>query len=597
MYISRLDISDLYLEMITEGLEEKIPHLVGLVNPNVENKPAYIKWVADNFDPSPNSMYISWILKMLRQGILRGEEDASKVKESLETFTALKNKPQFPSMYKDINRFKSWGDLAEVLGKFSDVKSKKEQVRIAREEGIELVEEIAPYKLYIVTKEEAAAKHFRDTHWCVKDPRHFNNYGPPYYYFTKDDQSFTLLHLNSDQCMDVNDRDTQLNNIQQEMMESEKMTRYVIAHDNTDSAISNYKERIGEGYEGLIDEMIQKQLDEIIARFPLTIFSLDTDNISQGYYSAWGSIPYDFSGLEDNFEDRSFQQLVKSVLHDVDIYVEYLDSENLHDDGVNFTIDYDPQSDYHSHGPVDKLHSFLRELENMEDDWTRTTEKFKEKLDDEFLKAGYISSGWATFKTKVLDNVNWNRQFPHAESNGFYKNIKFDFFPVDDSPDFYKAISNTGPINLNNINVYEDTKLYPILKLISKFFIHTGIISKDSRVNYLTIMLGRSGKLNIQYCSRYAKNMTFDDYMKDIKIFKSFNNNYDNYGDQIRKFYGDYIYPALQHLNKTGELNITGNEKIPVLQVRGRKEPKEQRHLQFREGTVRTFDELYARLF
>jgi hypothetical protein len=347
------DVLNQSCKLIEEGIDEKIPKILNLLPDkvqfdgfpiyltDVESKGSFIKRIASDFDPTPNAAYITWILKLVKIGNIRGMEDRSKVHDSLKKFTELKNKPQFPAQYKDINRFKSFGDLAEVLDQFGDVKSKKETVRIAKEEGIELVDTDAEYKLYIVTKSEAGAKHFRNTQWCVKDPRYFDQYSPPYYYFTKNDEPYTLLHLNSDQCMDVQDRDKSLNSSEINMMETEEMTKYVVEHDNSSDSMTNYSERVGEGYNGIIDELVEKQLTELIAQYDFKHYSLNTDNISEGYYSARGFITYNFTGLEEYFDDKNFIKIVKDSLYRIDKYPDFmLASELTPEESLDIYYDY-----------------------------------------------------------------------------------------------------------------------------------------------------------------------------------------------------------------------------------------------------------------
>ena len=140
MSISNSEIGRLYLDLLEEGLEEKIPKLLNLVRPDVEDKENYIRWAAETFDPSKNSAYITWILRMLKKGGLAGEEDGDKVKERLTQLVELKRKPQFPKDERDINAYKTYGDLAETLDEFQGVKTKGETKKEAQEEGIRFVE-------------------------------------------------------------------------------------------------------------------------------------------------------------------------------------------------------------------------------------------------------------------------------------------------------------------------------------------------------------------------------------------------------------------------------------------------------------------------
>ena len=91
MYISRHNISNLYesmykddLNILEEGIDEKIPKLLGLLPDKVrmddkvhdlkddQSKGSFIRYIATQFDPSRNAAYITWILRMVKTGQLRG---------------------------------------------------------------------------------------------------------------------------------------------------------------------------------------------------------------------------------------------------------------------------------------------------------------------------------------------------------------------------------------------------------------------------------------------------------------------------------------------------------------------------------------------
>lgn len=593
----------MYLDVLEEGIDEKIPKLLGLLPNKVrmdekihdlsdtQSKGSFIRYVATQFDPSPNAAYITWILKMVKLGQLRGVEDRQKYRDVLETFTKLKLKPQFPGQYKDINRFKSFGDLAEVVEQYADVKSKKEEVRIATEEGITLMEEMGKYKLYVVTKSEAAAKHFRNTQWCVKDPRHFDNYGPPYYFFTKNEQPYTLLHLGSNQCMDTNDRDMQLDKTQKYMMETEEMTQYVVDNDNSADALSNYSERVGEGYDNVIAEYVDKQLTELIDQYDFKHYYLNTDNISDGYYSAGGFITYNFKGFENYFDDKKFQDIVKDALSRIDKYPDYLDSDHFSEDGVSINIEYDSQSDYYSKGKIDQLKSFLNELQGYDDNYENDVENFEERLTEKLLDSGYITSNWGSFKTKVLDNINENT-FKHAFARP-YRNtrmskndnmwgIKFDFsFGYSIDAHYKSMVGLYGDIPIKRFTEpslkHEQTPYHDLLR---KFFKHL----TDS-VKQISVNITDDNTIIVYYDPQFDEDMSLKDYMKDFKIFKSLDIHHKEYQNQIDKF-GGFLRDD----------HRTGKEEIPLFTLRSRKSPKEQGYFQFREGRIKKFSELYDRI-
>ena len=159
------------------------------------------------YDPT-DGKYLTWIVRQVKNNALRFPEDGDKVKERLTQFKTLSPKGAFKGE-KDINKYSSYGDLAKTIDDNLGVKTKGETIREAETEGVKLLDTQEPYKLYLVTKAEAAAKLFRHTEWCIKDPRFFNSedYVPKeFYYVTKNNEPYALLHLDSEQFKDRHDR-------------------------------------------------------------------------------------------------------------------------------------------------------------------------------------------------------------------------------------------------------------------------------------------------------------------------------------------------------------------------------------------------------
>lgn len=161
-------------------------------------------------DPT-NGKYLTWIIKQIKAGSLRFPEDGEKVQQRLLQFYQLSKKPNFQGE-TDILKYATYGDLAKVVDANSDVKTKGEVVRTAEMNGCRLLSTLGDDKLYIVTTPEAAAKLFRHTEWCVKDPEWFARYNPKEFYFvTRNDKPFALYHGGYDatdiQFKDVHDND------------------------------------------------------------------------------------------------------------------------------------------------------------------------------------------------------------------------------------------------------------------------------------------------------------------------------------------------------------------------------------------------------
>lgn len=160
-------------------------------------------------DPTPGADFATWIIRMRINKSIRGDEDFDKVKERLEQFTKLKRTPRFTAP-KDINQYKTFSDLAKTIDQFANVKSKGEEARVAVEQGVTKLGERDGFICYLVTTPEAAAKLFRETDWCVKDPKYFKNYaddGDKNFYFIwhTDKTKWALAHFDSDQLRDSHD--------------------------------------------------------------------------------------------------------------------------------------------------------------------------------------------------------------------------------------------------------------------------------------------------------------------------------------------------------------------------------------------------------
>jgi hypothetical protein len=586
MTSDHLILTLLYEELLVEGLEEKIPKLLNLVDPKVEDKENYIRWAAETFDPTLNSEYITWILRLLKKGSIRGEEDSGKMKERLEQFHALKRKPQFPADRRDINRFKTYGDLAETVDEFSGIETKGEVVRKKREQGIELMEEGDDVKLFVVTESEAAAKYFRNTDWCVKDPRYFDNYGVPYYFFTDgNEKPQTLLHLNSKQCMDVRDRPTNLSSDQQELMETEKMTDYVIANDNSDTALAFYSEKVGEGFDGNISSIFWDRLNKMLsdANSSLEMFTIEEpDNYELEFYepTAFGSIPYDMTPYENHVGDKDFLKVLRDVLYKFDIYPdndwEYGDqfSEDLQT--IYLNIRYDSSSNYRDESITDRLQSFISELKQSESRFD--AEEFDEVMNKKMTEEGYISSGWADFKNKVSINDLPFKNFSKKE----YGNLEYTTNNIELSE---------SELPESHIKYAQSFDIVDVEKLLSKHkrqdhpYVLLAEFVRPFVDRGLEVHIGKgAGQIKFVYKPKFEQDKTGKQYIRGLKAVKDFDTHFDFYLDQIKGFMDKFVYPYLRNFERTSEgYGIPENIKIPYIQIKNRKESPDQMMLGLHE--------------
>lgn len=590
------ELQEIYESLLIEGIEEKIPNLLKMVDDSVEDKETYIRWAAETFDPSKNAYYITWILRMLKKGVLAGEEDGQKVKDRLAQLEELKKKPQFPKDKRDINSYKTYGDLAETLDEFVGVKTKGELKRIAKEQGIQFIDsstgnEGSGISLYIVTTEEAGAKYFRETEWCVKDPRYFNQYGAPYYFFTKDGQPKTLLHLNSNQCMDVRDRPTDLNYNEKSLMETEEITDYVIANDNSDSALSFYSDKVGEGFDGKISAIVWERLDNIIssANSSLEMFYISEPYSEELQYyqpEASGSIPYDLTPYENHLGDKEFMSVVRDVLDKFDIYPDddWAYGEPFSDDmnQIYLTMRYSDDN-YRNESITDKLESFVKELEYGESKFN--PEEFDEIFKEKMLKAGYMSSGFSDFTNKVSIS---NLPLENLKKN-YSKNVyETGNIPMTEERFDYSSDFNIVDIDYLRKKYKRSDHPYILLAEFLAPFVQRGL--------EVDIKRGKVD-LNFRYEPKYEEDKTGKQYIRGLKAIKDFDTHFDFYINQIKRFMEKYVFPYMKHFEQNGRDNygIPEDIKLPLLQVKNRKENPNQAMLDLHEK--KTFSQFFYKKY
>lgn len=184
------------------GLEEKMPILL-------ERFPQFkrpeIRMIAES-DPTPSKKYIAWLLKLTAKKNLRFPEDREKVFERLTQFDQLKRKQSFQGE-RDINQYRTYGNLARTIKNNLSVKTKGEEHREQLTSGMEEIYGDGEYRVIKITTPEASAKLCRGTEWCTKDPKYSNSYllQGPMYRFEKNGKPIALLHFESEQLMDVYD--------------------------------------------------------------------------------------------------------------------------------------------------------------------------------------------------------------------------------------------------------------------------------------------------------------------------------------------------------------------------------------------------------
>lgn len=577
------DISNIYYNLLEEGLDEKIPKLLPLVSLSVPDKEAYIRDAAAKYDPTPNAAYISWILRMLKQNKLG--DDGEEIKTALLDFDRLKQKPNFPKDKRDVNVYKSYDDLLSTVDQFRNLTTKGELKRKSREEGIDFIgssesEEGDGYSLYIVTSEEAAAKHFRDTDWCVKDPKFFVSQEPPYFYFTLNDKPHTLMSLGSGQCRDVYDSTKSLSSDEIDLMQSETVTDYILNQDFDSEAINYYLTEVGEGHDGRIAGKIVAELESMIdeANKDFEIFTIEKDFEYNGleYFEARadGFIPYDLSIYENYVDDGDFLEKIIKVLVSFRLYPNEFDSnEPIPEDrsGIRVVLTS------YIRDPFEAVNDLIGDIRSFESRYDN--ESFDEKFREVMMEAGYFPSSIQKFSDKVdIDKLKFkNLERDPNQSDLLFRRIVSIDFPVQEE---------TGARRVKSSYIEKFKRSHHPYVLLAHFL-------KPLLDNGLNVFLDPN---NITFAYEYPyydedDERTQFDYMRELKMVKNFDEHFEFYIDQIQKFISKYVYPFMKNKEETESYNIPEDIKLPILSMKTRKESGDQLELSLHEN-VASFDDL-----
>lgn len=174
-----------------------------------------IKWV-EEVDPTPKGKYTDWLIKIIKfqnpteqQRTLT--EDTEKIKIDLEKYQKLKEIRKLKPEHADITKLNRLNDLYQIIDQYQteeEIKSRRQQEKEIKEEGVELVLDHPPYKVYEVTDENACPLMAAGSKWCVSDASTAGRYLRlgPLYFITKNGQKYALFHYGSKQFMNVLDQ-------------------------------------------------------------------------------------------------------------------------------------------------------------------------------------------------------------------------------------------------------------------------------------------------------------------------------------------------------------------------------------------------------
>ena len=149
-------------------------------NGGTERNPAYIASreklredlisAVTRADPTPQNKYREWLLRRIEDSPGVFLEDVEKINRRLTEFDAIKKTKLFTGE-KDINKYKTFSDLAEAMDKAQGITSaNKGGIDLDNlPKGAELVARADEFSVVRVTDAEAMKKLAKDTDWCVTD--------------------------------------------------------------------------------------------------------------------------------------------------------------------------------------------------------------------------------------------------------------------------------------------------------------------------------------------------------------------------------------------------------------------------------------------
>jgi hypothetical protein len=119
-------------------------------------------------DPTPTKKYLEWLVKQADAGA-----NSTELEEIIEKFQDKGSRLE----KKDINSYKTIGDLRAALDKISDVSKRKEKEHI-KTGGANVIYENDDVKVYYIKDRSACLLYGSNTKWCITEesPEHWDDY-------------------------------------------------------------------------------------------------------------------------------------------------------------------------------------------------------------------------------------------------------------------------------------------------------------------------------------------------------------------------------------------------------------------------------------
>ncbi len=230
-----MKIRDLLLEYDANKIRQLAPLLANRTQDDSLPKLKSVEQLADYVEKQlgiKSGELVFWILHRYlnkstqgQYGINRWEDISARLIPALDKFTKLKNKKKLPPEQRDINRFKSLGQLEDLMDQYPDeeLASQKEQASAQEKQyydsgQAELVYNDPTIKVVVPKTQEASCYFGTNTRWCTAAKQNnmfgsYNNQGPLYIVLIKPENARYQFHWESNQFMDEKDQDINPNQL------------------------------------------------------------------------------------------------------------------------------------------------------------------------------------------------------------------------------------------------------------------------------------------------------------------------------------------------------------------------------------------------
>jgi transposase-like protein len=191
----------------------------------------YVTYLVDA-DPTKNKKYASWIVKQIVSGQVDFPEDVDMVNELLTDFHQKKH--LLPADKRDINRYKTRGQLAATLDQHLEHRSKRGALASALKElnrgaelfGVEIFFKMGDFTVLMITDPNIASELTQNTRLCVRDAGLAAYYikNSPLYFILENGEPLAMLYIGGSDD-DATAQELQFRDRYDDRLEKEELTR------------------------------------------------------------------------------------------------------------------------------------------------------------------------------------------------------------------------------------------------------------------------------------------------------------------------------------------------------------------------------------